>query len=69
VQEALLRLAYMSVAKYCIVPMQDFLGLGEESRMNTPGKVEGNWQWRLKDMPQGELWEFVASLCDIYGRA
>jgi len=24
---------------------------------------------KAKDMPQGEVWEFVASLCDIYGRA
>ena len=27
--------------------MQDYLGLGQYHRMNTPGIPEGNWQWRL----------------------
>ncbi|MFR0796487.1 MAG: 4-alpha-glucanotransferase [Oscillospiraceae bacterium] len=27
--------------------MQDVLGLGAESRMNTPGTAAGNWVWRL----------------------
>ena len=27
--------------------MQDVLGLGAESRMNTPGTSSGNWQWRI----------------------
>ena len=27
--------------------MQDVLGLGAESRMNTPGTAGGNWVWRL----------------------
>ncbi|MBQ5671513.1 MAG: 4-alpha-glucanotransferase, partial [Oscillospiraceae bacterium] len=31
-----------------IAQMQDYLGLGNESRMNTPGVASGNWQWRLK---------------------
>jgi 4-alpha-glucanotransferase len=31
-----------------IVPMQDVLGLGSEARMNTPGRPEGNWSWRLE---------------------
>lgn len=30
-----------------IVPIQDFLGLGNEARMNVPGKANGNWAWRL----------------------
>jgi 4-alpha-glucanotransferase len=28
--------------------VQDVLGLGSEGRMNRPGKVGGNWAWRLK---------------------
>ena len=31
-----------------IVPMQDVLGLGSESRMNVPGEPEGNWRWRIR---------------------
>ncbi len=38
-----------SVADTFIVPMQDCLALGPESRMNTPGSTGGNWQWRLQE--------------------
>ena len=37
-----------SVANLFIAQIQDYLGLGAESRMNTPGVASGNWQWRLK---------------------
>ena len=36
-----------SVAKDCIVPMQDHLGLDNSARMNQPGTVGFNWRWRL----------------------
>lgn len=42
------RLAYASVAKAAILPMQDLLALDETSRMNTPASVDGNWEWQLK---------------------
>ncbi len=45
---ALMRLAYQSVADLAIVPLQDVLGLGAEARMNTPGKLGGNWSWRFQ---------------------
>jgi 4-alpha-glucanotransferase len=48
----LLRAAYRSVANTAIVPAQDLLGLDSDSRMNFPGKAEGNWTWRLRE---GEL--------------
>ncbi|MCI0498770.1 MAG: 4-alpha-glucanotransferase [Planctomycetales bacterium] len=45
----LVRLAMSSPAKLAITPMQDILGLGSESRMNTPGtNAKFNWTWRLK---------------------
>ncbi|MCX8164569.1 MAG: 4-alpha-glucanotransferase, partial [Aquificaceae bacterium] len=68
ISHAFVRLAYMSVAKYCIVPMQDLLGLGGESRINTPGTVQGNWAWRMKNLPKEELKEFLTFLCHTYGR-
>ena len=43
---ALVRLAMHSTARLAVVPAQDLLGLGSESRMNTPGTDEGNWSWR-----------------------
>lgn len=39
-------LVYDSAADVAIVPLQDFLGLGPQARMNVPGTAEGNWRWR-----------------------
>jgi 4-alpha-glucanotransferase len=38
-----------SPAEVAVVPVQDVLGLGSEARMNTPGTVEGNWAWRMRE--------------------
>ena len=43
----LIRLAKESEAPITIIPLQDILGLGTESRMNVPGKAEGNWKWKF----------------------
>ena len=43
---ALVRLALASTARLAVVPAQDLLGLGSESRMNVPGSAEGNWSWQ-----------------------
>ena len=45
---ALLRAALGSVADKAIIPMYDWLGLGAEAHLNTPGKLGGNWAWRAK---------------------
>jgi len=34
-------------ANTSIIPMQDVLGLDSSARMNTPGTVGGNWEWRM----------------------
>ena len=44
----LIGLALASPARVAIVPAQDLLSLGSEARMNTPGRAEGNWRWRLE---------------------
>jgi len=38
---------WSSVAVLALAPMQDFLALGTEARMNYPGRASGNWQWRM----------------------
>ncbi|HEX2202930.1 MAG TPA: 4-alpha-glucanotransferase [Longimicrobium sp.] len=38
-----------SPADVAILPLQDVLGLGSDSRMNTPGTAEGNWRWRFAE--------------------
>ncbi|QWK19668.1 MAG: 4-alpha-glucanotransferase [Hydrogenobacter thermophilus] len=68
VSDALVRLAYMSVAKACVIPMQDILNLGKEARMNTPGKKEGNWEWKLKRIPDEKVAQRLRELCTTYGR-
>lgn len=42
-----IRLAMGSVAYLCIIPVQDYLGLGEEARINTPATLGTNWKWRM----------------------
>jgi 4-alpha-glucanotransferase len=45
---AFIRGAFASVARMAIVPLQDFLGLSSEARMNTPSQSDGSWGWRFK---------------------
>lgn len=42
-----IRTAYASPSDLAIIPMQDFLSLGSEARMNTPSTLGGNWEWRV----------------------
>ena len=65
----LIRLALSSVADLAVVPHQDLVGLGSDCRMNTPGRAEGNWSfritpWMLDRRVQGRL----ADLTWVYGR-
>jgi 4-alpha-glucanotransferase len=55
---ALIRLAMDSTARLAVVPAQDLLALGSESRMNTPGSDSGNWAW------QAETGSFDAALAE-----
>ena len=45
----MIKLAMMSTANICIIPMQDYLGLGNEARINHPSTSGCNWKWRMKD--------------------
>ena len=45
----LIRVAYQSPPNIAVIPAQDLLGLGSESRMNVPGIAEGNWEWRVTE--------------------
>ncbi len=45
----LIKTAFATDARLAIAPMQDYLGLGSEARLNTPGKPGGNWRWRVLD--------------------
>jgi len=70
VVEGLMRAALGSVARLAIIPAQDLLTLGSEARLNTPGTVQGNWQWRLPDgAPGPELAPRFLRLNRVFGRA
>ena len=66
-----IRTAMASVSDLCVVPMQDFLGLGEEGRMNFPGTMsDANWTWRAtQEMFTDELAERIGKLVRLYNRA
>ena len=66
----LIDLAMMCCADTCIIPLQDWLGLGNSSRMNTPGTVDINWSWRLlPGQVTEELGKEVCAVSMRYGRA
>jgi 4-alpha-glucanotransferase len=44
-----MRLAWSSVAALTIAPLQDLLNLGRGTRMNVPGRADGNWNWRCTE--------------------
>ena len=65
----LIRHAMMSVADTAIIPMQDYLGLGSEARINTPSTLGGNWCWRMKpDAYTKNLAESIREMTVLYGR-
>lgn len=67
--ETLIRTALGSVADTAIIPMQDYLGLGGEARINTPSTLGGNWEWRMeRDACTEELSKHMLELARIYGR-
>jgi 4-alpha-glucanotransferase len=52
---ALMHLAWTSAAALAIAPLQDLLDLGNEARMNVPGRSDGNWRWRCTEKTLSEL--------------
>lgn len=65
----LIRGAWSSVSYLAIAPMQDFLGLDNEARMNTPSTLGNNWIWRMdKEVLTDNLAIKIAEITKIYGR-
>jgi 4-alpha-glucanotransferase len=67
--DALIRMALGSVAELCVIPMQDYLNLGAEARMNMPGIAGGNWSWRMSpEVARENSAARMRFLAEIYGR-
>ena len=66
---AVIRLAQASVADTCIIPIQDYLCLGNEARINQPSTLGDNWIWRLqKEEVSKELIKKIRKMTKLYGR-
>jgi 4-alpha-glucanotransferase len=65
----MIRQAWSSTADIAIAPLQDFLGLGTEARMNFPGKTSGWWTWRAPNgWERPALAKKIRSLTETYFR-
>ncbi|MBQ9914642.1 MAG: 4-alpha-glucanotransferase [Clostridia bacterium] len=47
--DSILRTLFASSAGILILPIQDLLGYGSDTRLNIPGKADGNWQFRITE--------------------
>jgi len=66
----LIEAAFATPSLLAIAPMQDYLGLGSEARLNIPGTSGGNWRWRVLDTQlTGELCDNVGEMVRQSGRA
>lgn len=64
-----IRLALASVAKLAVIPVQDYLGLGNWARINEPSTLGKNWRWRMKkDDLTPEVLEKCREMAVTYGR-
>jgi 4-alpha-glucanotransferase len=65
----LIRVGLASVANTVLIPMQDILGTGSDTRMNTPGKSSGNWAFRFSwDQLTPEITARLGTLVKTYDR-
>lgn len=64
-----IRGTWASVADVSIALMQDFLNLGNETRVNFPSTLGGNWKWRIKEGSYNtELADKIYKYTKMYGR-
>ncbi|MBQ3512962.1 MAG: 4-alpha-glucanotransferase [Lachnospiraceae bacterium] len=64
-----IRSALGSVANIAIIPIQDYIGVGTEGRINVPSTLGDNWKWRMKNEDLSEeLLEEIKRINQIYKR-
>ena len=70
IPDGMIRLAMQSVSDLAVIPMQDWLLLGNEARLNTPSTLGGNnWRWRITEKAlSSRLAEKISKMTEIYGR-
>ena len=66
---AMIKSAMATNADTVIFQMQDFLGLDNSARMNTPSTVKNNWQWRIaKGCTNEWLAKIIYDITKLYFR-
>ena len=69
VPHAMIRILWQSVALFAIAPMQDFLNLGDEARMNFPSTLGGNWEWKMESRwNSSKLEKWLLEINQLYDR-
>lgn len=53
--DSIIRTMYQSHAGTVIFPIQDLLGYGADTRMNVPGRAQGNWSYRVTEEQLGKI--------------
>lgn len=67
--KAIIRTLTASSAVMTIFPVQDMLGYGNDTRMNIPGKPDGNWRFRLPfELMMTVDRDFFLDVNNTYGR-
>ena len=65
----LIRTALASVADLAVIPVQDYLCLGNEARLNAPATLGLNWRWRMRKGQLSDITIYtMGELNRIYGR-
>ena len=67
--KAIIRTIMASNAGLAIFPVQDLLGYGNDTRLNVPGRAEGNWLYRItKEQLNLIDTNYYKKLNELYGR-
>lgn len=70
INQEMIRLAMSSVSRIAIIPIQDYLNIDSEGRMNNPASIKGNWRWQLKPgLLTRKLAKQIHDITTVYGRA
>ena len=64
-----IRTCFGSPARFAIIPVQDLFCQGSDCRMNTPGKADGNWAYRMKkELLTSDVAKRLYDVTKLYGR-
>ena len=67
--DSMIKATLLSISDTAVIPMQDYLHLGSEGRMNTPSTLGNNWTWRMRPSDfNKKLIRKIARFTSVYGR-